>query len=357
MNLDALDKMVEEFSALESRLSDPEVIGDQNLFRDLGKRHAELAPAVGGYHAYKTALRDVEEARALLAEPADDDERLFYEEELAAAEARLEETQAALLAILLPKDEAEDKDAIMEIRAGTGGEEAALFARNLFDMYAALAERRKWRVEVLDSSPSELGGLKEIVFAVDGRGAYRELRNESGVHRVQRVPATESQGRIHTSAATVAVLPEAEPLDVELDLSDCEIQTFKASGAGGQHVQKNDTAVRIKHRPTGIVVSCQNERSQHQNKEQALRILRAQLYDIEVERRQREEAEARREQVKTGDRSEKIRTYNFPQDRLTDHRIGLTMHHLPAILQGEIDELLAALSQAEHDRRLAQYSP
>ena len=356
MNLGALDKMVEEFRELERRLSDPEVIADQNLFRDLGKRHSELAPVVAAYKAETAARRDVEEARALLEEATEEEEREFYAQEVAAGEARVAEAEAALLLLLLPKDADEDKNVIVEIRAGTGGEEAALFARNLFDMYSGLAERRKWKTEVLDSSPSDLGGLKEIVFAVEGRGAYRALRSESGVHRVQRVPATEAQGRIHTSAATVAVLQEAEPVDVALDLSDCDIQTFKSSGAGGQHVQKNDTAVRIKHRPTGIVVSCQNERSQHQNKEQALRILRSKLYEIEVERRQREAAETRREQVKSGDRSDKIRTYNFPQDRLTDHRIGLTLHHLPALLQGHIDDLLEALAHAEHERRLAEFS-
>jgi len=356
MNLAALENLVEEFHELERRLSDPEVIADPNLFRDLGKRHAELAPTVERYAGYRAALRDVEEARGLLADAADEEERAFYQDELSGAGVRLEEAQRALLEVLVPRDEAEEKSVIMEIRAGTGGEEAALFARNLFDMYAALAERRRWKVEVLDSSPSDLGGLKEIVFAVEGRGGYKQLRHESGVHRVQRVPATESQGRIHTSAATVAVLPEAEQVDVELDVDDCEIQTFKSSGAGGQHVQKNDTAVRIKHKPTGIVVSCQNERSQHQNKEQALRILRSKLYEIEMERRHREEAETRREQVKSGDRSDKIRTYNFPQDRLTDHRIGLTIHHLPSIMQGNIDELLEALAQAEHDRKLAAFA-
>jgi len=356
MNLAALGNLVGEFRELERRLSAPEVIGDPHLFRDLGKRYADLAPTVAKYADYQAALRDVDEARALLADAGDDEEGQYYQDELSGAEARLAEAQRALLGALVPRDEAEEKNVILEIRAGTGGEEAALFARNLFDMYAALAERRRWRVEVLDSSPSDLGGLKEIVFAVEGRGVYKQLRHESGVHRVQRVPATESQGRIHTSAATVAVLPEAEQVDVELDLADCEVQTFKSSGAGGQHVQKNDTAVRIKHKPTGIVVSCQNERSQHQNKEQALRILRSKLYEIEMERRHREEAETRREQVKSGDRSDKIRTYNFPQDRLTDHRIGLTIHNLPSILQGNIDELLEALAQGEHDRKLAQFA-
>lgn len=354
MNVTALESMEEELQSLEQQLSDPDVIADQNRFRDVSKRHAELSAALGRYGEHKAALQDVQEARALLAETTDDEEREFYQEELQAAETRAETAHAALVEALIPKDEADEKNAIMEIRAGTGGDEAALFAGDLFGMYSALAERRRWKVEVLDSSPSDLGGVKEVVFAVNGRGAYGALKGESGVHRVQRVPATESQGRIHTSAATVAVLPEAEQVDIELDLSDCEIQTFKASGAGGQHVQKNDTAVRVRHKPTGIVVNCQNERSQHQNKEQALRILRSKLLDLELERRQREEAEARREQVKSGDRSEKIRTYNFPQDRVTDHRIGLTLHNLPSILQGNIDELLDALASAENERRLAE---
>ncbi len=354
MNLAALDGMEEELRALERELSDPGVIADQNRFREVGKRHAELSAAVERYAEYKAALSDADEARTLLQEATDDEERDFYQEELRAAETRLEGGHAALVEVLVPTDEADDKNAIMEIRAGTGGDEAALFAGDLFGMYSALAERRKWKLEVLASSPSDLGGVREVVFAVDGQGAYGELKGERGVHRVQRIPVTESQGRIHTSAATVAVLPEAEQLDVELDLNDCEIQTFKASGAGGQHVQKNDTAVRIKHQPTGLVVNCQNERSQHQNKEQALRILRSKLLDMELERRQLEEAEARREQVKSGDRSEKIRTYNFPQDRVTDHRIGLTLHNLPSVLQGNLDELLEALARAENERRLAE---
>jgi peptide chain release factor 1 len=354
MNLAALETMEDELRNLERQLSDPDVIADQNRFRDVSKRHAELSTAVARYSEYKAALQDVEEARALLEETADEEERQFYQEELRAAEARTETTHAALIEALIPRDEADEKNAIMEVRAGTGGDEAALFAGDLFGMYSAFAEQRNWKVEVLDSSPSDLGGVKEIVFAVSGKGAYGELKSESGVHRVQRVPVTESQGRIHTSAATVAVLPEAEQVDVELDLGDCEIQTFKASGAGGQHVQKNDTAVRVRHKPTGIVVNCQNERSQHQNKEQALRILRSKLLDLELERRQREEAEARRQQVKSGDRSEKIRTYNFPQDRLTDHRIGLDLHNLPGVMDGDLDRLIDALRNTYEAERLSE---
>jgi len=354
MDAAALDALEEEFGQLEHQLAEPDTLSDANRFRRMSIRHAELATAVAHVRDYRAAMADAEEAQSSLQEANDEEEREFYREELASARQRAEAAEAALLAVLVPTDEADDKKCIMEIRAGTGGEEAALFAADLFAMYSAYADRQKWKVEVLDSSPSDMGGWKEIVFAVNGRGAYGRLRHERGVHRVQRVPVTESQGRIHTSAATIAVLPEAEGIDVQLDLGDCEIQTFKSSGAGGQHVQKNDTAVRVRHVPTGIVVACQNERSQHQNKEQALRILRSRLLDLEITRRHQEEAAARREQVKSGDRSDKIRTFNFPQDRLTDHRIGLTLHHLPAILQGNLDELLEALARAEHQQKLAE---
>jgi peptide chain release factor 1 len=350
----ALEAIEEEYRDLERRLADPDVIGDQHLFRDTSIRHAELGTAVEHVRAYKAALADAEEAESSLADAADDEERDFYREELDDARHRAQSAETALLAVLVPKDEADEKNCILEIRAGTGGEEAALFAADLSAMYTAYAERMKWKVEVLDSSASDMGGWKEIVLAINGRGAYGRLRSESGVHRVQRVPTTESQGRIHTSAATVAVLPEAQDIDVQMDPADCEVQTFGASGAGGQHVQKNDTAVRIRHKPTGIVVSCQNERSQHQNREQAFRVLRSKLLDLELSRRQAEEAAARRQQVKSGDRSDKVRTFNFPQDRLTDHRIGLTLHNLPSLLQGNIDELLDALARADYERRLAE---
>jgi len=350
----ALDALEEEYRELERQLADPDVIGDPHRFRDASIRHSELAAAFEHVQAYRAALADGQEAETGLAEAPDDEERDFYQEELAAAQQRAHAAETALLTILVPKDEADEKHCILEIRAGTGGEEAALFAADLFGMYNAYAERMRWKPEVLDSSPSGMGGWKEIVLAVNGKGAYGRLRSESGVHRVQRVPATESQGRIHTSAATVAVLPEAEEVDVSIDPSDCEIQTFGASGAGGQHVQKNDTAVRIRHKPTGLVVNCQNERSQHQNREQAFRILRSKLLDLQLAKRREEEAATRREQVKSGDRSDKIRTYNYPQDRLTDHRIGLTLHNLPSLLQGNIDEMLDALARADYERRLAE---
>ncbi|MGQ9732071.1 MAG: peptide chain release factor 1 [Candidatus Zipacnadales bacterium] len=349
-----MDVIEREFADLERQLSDPDVIADPHRFREISIRHAELATAVEHVQTYRAAVADVETARAGLGEATTEEERQFFQEELTEATRRAEQAHGSLLEALIPKDEADDKNCIVEIRAGTGGEEAALFANDLFSMYNAYAERRKWKVEVLDSSPSDMGGWKEIIFAVNGRGAYGALKHEMGVHRVQRVPITESQGRIHTSAATVAVFPEAEEIDVQLDPADCEIQTFGASGAGGQHVQKNDTAVRLRHKPSGIVVTCQNERSQHQNREQAFRILRSKLLDLELAQQQEAQAAARREQVKSGDRSDKIRTYNFPQDRLTDHRIGLTLHNLPSILQGNIDELLEALARAEHERKLAE---
>jgi peptide chain release factor 1 len=350
----ALEAIETESAALEQLLGDPTVLADGNRFREASKRHAELAAAVEHVRVYRAALADAEEAETSLAEASNDEERAFYQDELTQARQAAEAAETALLGVLVPKDEADEKNCIMEVRAGTGGEEAALFAGDLFGMYSAYAEKRKWKVEVLDGSASEMGGWKEIVFAVTGKGAYGRLKSEMGVHRVQRVPVTESQGRIHTSAATVAVLPEAQEIDVQINPDDCEVQTFKASGAGGQHVQKNDTAVRIRHAPTGLVVMCQNERSQHQNKEQAFRILRSKLLDLELTRRHQEQAAARREQVKSGDRSDKVRTYNWPQDRLTDHRIGMTIHHLPSILQGNIDPLLDALARAEHQRKLAE---
>jgi peptide chain release factor 1 len=350
----ALEAIEEEYRELERRLADPEVLGDQHRFREASIRHSELATAAGHVQALRGALADAEEAEAGLAEAGDEEERAFYQEELESARRLAEASEMSLLAVLVPKDPADEKNCILEIRAGTGGEEAALFAADLFQMYAALAERLRWKTEVLDSSASDMGGWKEVVLAVNGKGAYGRLKHESGVHRVQRVPATESQGRIHTSAATVAVLPEAEEVDVTIDPADCEIQTFGASGAGGQHVQKNDTAVRIRHKPTGLVVNCQNERSQHQNREQAFRILRSKLLDLQLMQRREAEAATRRQQVKSGDRSDKIRTFNWPQDRVTDHRIGVTLHNLPSLLQGNIDELLDALARADYERRLAE---
>jgi len=346
--------MITELAELEQQLSDPVVLSDQNRFRDLSVRHSELAPLVASYRAFKQAQRDGEEAEALLAEADDDEMREFLEASRDEAAETLQRLEQELLKMLLPKDPMDDKNAVLEIRAGTGGDEAALFAGDLLTMYAKLAERRHWQTELVDATLGEMGGYKEAVLEIRGRGAYGTLRHESGVHRVQRVPATESQGRIHTSAATVAVLPEVEEVDVELDPGDLEFENFRAGGPGGQHMQKNETAVRVTHRPTGITVACSDQRSQGQNKERALGLLRARIYDLRLQEQAAEMAKSRKEQVKSGDRSEKIRTYNFPQDRLTDHRINLTLHNLPVLLVGEIDELLEALAEDERQRKLQE---
>ncbi len=346
--------MVKELAELEQQLSDPAVLGDQNRFRDLSVRHAELAPLVGAYRQFQQAQQDQQEAETLLAEAEDDEMREFLQASRKEAAATLAQLEQELLKMLLPKDPMDEKNAVLEIRAGTGGEEAALFAGDLLTMYVKLAERRGWQTELADATLGEMGGYKEAVLEIRGRGAYGTLRHESGVHRVQRVPVTESQGRIHTSAATVAVLPEVEEVDVELDPGDLEFENFRAGGPGGQHMQKNETAVRVTHKPTGLTVACSDQRSQGQNKERALRLLRARLYDMRMQEQAAEMAKTRKEQVKSGDRSEKIRTYNFPQDRLTDHRINLTLHNLPVLLVGEIDELLEALAEDERQRKLQE---
>ncbi len=348
------ERMEAELEELGQRLGEPQVISDQNLFRDLGRRHAELAPAVALWHRFRKAESDRDEAEALVAEAEGEEMREFLQAERDQAARAVEQIQARLMRELLPRDPMADKNAIVEIRAGTGGEEAALFAGDLFTMYSRLAERKGWRVEVASESESERGGYKEVAFVVEGRGAYGVMQHESGVHRVQRVPKTEAQGRIHTSAATVAILPEAEERDLAMQPTDLRYENFRAGGPGGQHMQKNETAVRVTHVPTGLSVVCSNQRSQHQNREQAVRFLRSRLLEREREEQHAQEAAARREQVKSGDRSEKIRTYNWPQDRLTDHRIGLTIHNLAAIINGEIDELVAALQEHENARRLGE---
>jgi peptide chain release factor 1 len=346
--------MIKELAELEQQLSDPTVLSDQNRFRDLSVRHSELAPLVSAYYQYKAAVNDRDEAEALLAETHDHEMREFLESSRDDATVSIERLEHGLLKMLLPKDPMDDKNAVVEIRGGTGGDEAALFAGDLLMMYVKLAERRGWQTELVDATEGEMGGYKEAVLEVRGRGVYGILRHESGVHRVQRVPATESQGRIHTSAATVAVLPEVEEVDVELDPSELEFENFRAGGPGGQHMQKNETAVRVTHRPTGITVACSDQRSQGQNKERALRLLRSRIYDVHMQAQAAEVAKNRKEQVKSGDRSEKIRTFNFPQDRLTDHRINMTVHNLPVLLAGEIDELLEALAEDERQRKLQE---
>lgn len=346
---DKLDFLEGRYSELNQRVSDPEVIADTALWSKLCKELSDLTPVVEKYREYKKANSDIEEAKELL---GDKDFHDMAELELADARQRLEDTTQLLKLLLLPQDPNDEKNVIMEIRAGAGGEEAALFAGVLLRMYSMYAESNRFKIEIIDQNETGLGGYKEVVFQVSGRGAYSKLKFESGVHRVQRVPETESGGRIHTSTVTVAVLPEAEEVDFEINTDDLRIDVYRASGAGGQHINKTESAVRITHIPTGVVVACQSERSQHQNKEAAMKILRSKLYE-EMERKKNQElASERKNQVGTGDRSERIRTYNYPQGRVTDHRIGLTLHKLEQVLNGELTELIDSLTAADQAEKL-----
>jgi len=345
-----LEEIEAEHRRLTEALSQPGVASDPDRLRDLGKKHRELDEIVRTGAARRQALEDAEAARGLAKEDPGSAET--WKREAEEADARAAKLEGELQVLLIPKDPNDDKNVIVEIRGGTGGDEATLFARDLYEMYRRYAEARRWKTEVLSSSPSDLGGYKELVMEIRGDGAYSRLKHESGVHRVQRVPETESQGRIHTSTATVAVLPEAEEVEVEVRPEDLHIDVYRSSGPGGQSVNTTDSAVRITHTPTGIVVTSQEERSQLQNREKAMRHLRARLLQIAQEEAQREQAETRRAQVGTGERSEKIRTYNFPESRVTDHRIGLKVHRLEAVMAGEIDEFVDALMAAERDAQL-----
>ncbi len=341
------------FEDLARQMAEPEVLNDPARLQEVSREYSELEPLVNAYREYRQRLAEVEELRELL-EEGDPELADLAREELEEAEARLAELERTLWGLLLPKDPNDERNVVVEIRAGTGGEEAALFAADLYRMYTRYAERQGWKVELVEASESDLGGFKEVIFLIRGKGAFSRLKFERGVHRVQRVPVTESGGRIHTSTATVAVLPEMEEVEVEIRPEDLRIETFRASGHGGQHVNMTDSAVRITHLPTGIVVSSQSERSQHQNRARALAVLRARLHALEEERRRREVDEARRSQVGTGERSEKIRTYNFPQDRVTDHRIRQNFSNLPDILDGNLDRILDALTAWEQEQRLKE---
>ena len=351
--LDKLRAVEEKFQELESIISDPAVMGDMAKWQTYTKEHAQLLPIVEKYRSYKKVVERLEEARAMLVEKDEEMRALASEEvrELMPKKAALEEE---LLLLLLPRDPHDEKNVIVEIRGGVGGDEAALFAGDLFRMYTRYAERQHWKTELLSANATGIGGFKEVTFLVAGDGAYSKLKYESGTHRVQRIPVTESGGRIHTSAATVAVLPEAEEVDVDVAANDLRIDTYCASGAGGQYVNRTETAIRITHIPTGIVVQCQDEKSQLKNKEKAMKVLRARLLDRARLEQAAEEAADRKSQVGSGDRSERIRTYNFPQGRVTDHRIGLTLHKIDAILNGELDELLTALITADQAEKLKQ---
>lgn len=351
---DKLDDILIHYEELMQELNNPSVAEDQNRFRRLMKEQSDLATLVEVYSAYKQAKQDVEDSLALLDEESDEEMREMAKEELSDAKKRIEELEQELKILLLPKDPNDDKNIIVEIRAGAGGDEAALFAAELYRMYVSYVESHRWKVEMISLNESGIGGFKEVVFMVHGQGAYSKLKYESGVHRVQRVPETESGGRIHTSTATVAVMPEAEELDVQIDMNDCKFDVFRASGNGGQCVNTTDSAVRLTHLPTGIVISCQDEKSQLKNKDKALKVLRARLYELEQQKKQSAEAEERRSQIGTGDRSEKIRTYNFPQGRVTDHRIKLTLYKIDAIMNGDIQELIDSLIAADQAAKLSR---
>lgn len=349
---DKLEDLLIRFEEIMSELQEPDVVNDQARFRKLMKEQNDLTPIVRAYEEYKSCKQAIEDSLVMLDEESDEEMRELAKEELNDSKARVEELEQELKILLLPKDPNDDKNVMVEIRAGAGGDEAALFAAEIYRMYVHYAEGRRWKTEIISINENGIGGFKEVVFMITGQGAYSRLKYESGVHRVQRVPETESGGRIHTSTITVAIMPEAEEVDVVIDDKDIRIDVMRASGNGGQCVNTTDSAVRLTHYPTGIVIYSQTEKSQLQNKEKAFRLLRSKLYDLEMEKQQATEAEARRSQIGTGDRSEKIRTYNFPQGRVTDHRIKLTLHKLDGVLNGDLDEIIDSLIAADQAAKL-----
>lgn len=350
--LEKLQAINDRFRQVSELIVDPAVIADMQRYVKLNKEYKDLQPIITVYKEYKSVIQNIEGSKEILKSESDEDFREMAKAELEQSEKRKQELEEEIKVLLVPKDPEDERNAIFEIRAGTGGNEAAIFAGDLYRMYTRFCQKKGWQVELLNSNESEAGGYKEISFSVNGEDVFGILKFESGVHRVQRVPETEAQGRVHTSAATVAVLPEADEVDVQLNMSDIKKDVFRASGAGGQHVNKTESAVRLTHIPTGMIVECQDERSQIKNYEKALKVLRTRLYEKELEKIQVERARQRKTMVSTGDRSAKIRTYNYPQGRVTDHRIGLTLYNLSAIMEGELDEIIEALQLAENAEKL-----
>ena len=352
MMIEKLQAAENRYEELTQKLTDPAILGNPEQYKHTATEHSELEEVVSVYRMYKVIVHDRDEAREMLDRPLEEEFRELVKEEYHEKAEQAAALEEQLRILLVPKDPNDNKNVIVEIRGGAGGEEAALFAAVLFRMYVRYAERSGWHVETVDINETEIGGVKECTFTVIGAGAYSRLKFESGVHRVQRVPATEAGGRIHTSTATVAVLPEVDDVEVDLNLNDVDIDTYRSSGAGGQHINKTESAIRLTHRPTGIVVTCQDEKSQLKNKERAFKVLRSKLYEIQKEQRDSSVAEVRRSQVGSGDRSERIRTYNYPQNRVTDHRIDLTLYNLTAILDGDLDEMIDALITSERAEKL-----